>query len=144
MTPCSSALSASALKAAAASSTKKKDTSSSFDFRAEKKRKSALEEIMEVETTVLSPPCVCICSSSDSRCDAFLFVCLFVQMEEKKRKKQQPVRTDYWLQPNIVVKVVTKRLGEKYHKKKAVIMVTVLLFLFWVRARACLLLFLKC
>lgn len=45
-------------------------------------------------------------------------------MEEKKRKQQQPVRTDHWLQPNIVVKVVTKRLGDKYHKKKAVIMVT--------------------
>uniref|UniRef100_A0A3Q3WIP7 DNA/RNA-binding protein KIN17 n=1 Tax=Mola mola TaxID=94237 RepID=A0A3Q3WIP7_MOLML len=42
-------------------------------------------------------------------------------MEEKKKKRQQPVRTDYWLQPNIVVKVVTKRLGEKYHKKKAII-----------------------
>lgn len=44
-----------------------------------------------------------------------------MEMEEKKRKKQQSVRTDYWLQPNIVVKVVTKRLGEKYHKKKAVV-----------------------
>lgn len=44
-------------------------------------------------------------------------------MEEKKRKQQQPVRTDHWLQPNIVVKVVTKRLGDKYHKKKAIIMV---------------------
>lgn len=43
-------------------------------------------------------------------------------MEEKKKKKQS-ARTDYWLQPNIVVKVITKRLGEKYHKKKAVIMV---------------------
>lgn len=40
--------------------------------------------------------------------------------------KQQSVRTDYWLQPNIVVKVITKRLGEKYHKKKAVIMVRML------------------
>lgn len=38
-------------------------------------------------------------------------------------KKKQSVRTDYWLQPNIVVKVITKRLGEKYHKKKAVVMV---------------------
>lgn len=47
-------------------------------------------------------------------------------MEEQKKKKQQAVRTDYWLQPNIVVKVVTKRLGEKYHKKKAVVMVTML------------------
>lgn len=47
-------------------------------------------------------------------------------MEEKKRKKQEQQQTaqvDHWLQPNIVVKVVTKRLGEKYHKKKAVITV---------------------
>ncbi|KAK5849055.1 hypothetical protein PBY51_008729 [Eleginops maclovinus] len=44
-----------------------------------------------------------------------------MEMEEKKKKKES-VRLDYWLQPNIVVKVVTKRLGEKYHKKKAVIM----------------------
>lgn len=49
---------------------------------------------------------------------------LSAQMEE--RKKKQSVRTDHWLQPNIVVKVVTKRLGEKYHKKKAVVMVTIL------------------
>ncbi|XP_030006739.1 DNA/RNA-binding protein KIN17 [Sphaeramia orbicularis] len=41
---------------------------------------------------------------------------------EEKRKQQQSVRTDYWLQPNIVVKVVTTRLGERYHKKKAVVM----------------------
>ncbi|AWO98270.1 putative DNA/RNA-binding protein KIN17-like [Scophthalmus maximus] len=44
-----------------------------------------------------------------------------MEMEEKKKKKPS-VRTDNWLQTNIVVKVVTKRLGEKYHKKKAVIM----------------------
>ncbi|XP_020507284.1 DNA/RNA-binding protein KIN17 [Labrus bergylta] len=43
------------------------------------------------------------------------------EMEEKRRMKQS-VRTDYWLRPDIVVKVVTKRLGEKYHKKKAVVM----------------------
>lgn len=43
-----------------------------------------------------------------------------IEMEEKK--KQKSVRTDYWLQPNIIVKVVTKKLGEKYHKKKAVVM----------------------
>lgn len=47
-----------------------------------------------------------------------------VQMEE--RKKKQSSRTDYWLQPDIVVKVITKKLGEKYHKKKAVVTVTVL------------------
>ncbi|NXH09911.1 KIN17 protein, partial [Bucco capensis] len=52
----------------------------------EKKKKSALDEIMELE-------------------------------EEKKRT----ARTDYWLQPEIVVKIVTKKLGEKYHKKKAVV-----------------------
>lgn len=52
---CSSVLGASALKAAASSSTKRKDTSSSgLDSRAEKKKKSALEEIMEVGTTPLS------------------------------------------------------------------------------------------
>lgn len=45
-----------------------------------------------------------------------------IEMEEKKKKKQQSVQTDYWLQPNIIVKVVTKKLGEKYHKKKAVVM----------------------
>ncbi|XP_022063913.1 DNA/RNA-binding protein KIN17 [Acanthochromis polyacanthus] len=43
-----------------------------------------------------------------------------IEMEEKK--KQKSVRTDYWLQPNIIVKVITKKLGEKYHKKKAVVM----------------------
>lgn len=43
-----------------------------------------------------------------------------IEMEEEKKKKQS-VRTDYWLQPNIVVKVITKRLGERYHKKKAVV-----------------------
>uniref|UniRef100_A0A3Q0R0C3 DNA/RNA-binding protein KIN17 n=1 Tax=Amphilophus citrinellus TaxID=61819 RepID=A0A3Q0R0C3_AMPCI len=45
-----------------------------------------------------------------------------LKMEKKKQQQQQQsVRTDYWLQPNIIVKVITKRLGEKYHKKKAVI-----------------------
>ncbi|XP_047431763.1 DNA/RNA-binding protein KIN17 [Mugil cephalus] len=63
-------------------------------------------------------------SSSDSRGEKKKKSALeeIIEMEEKKKKKQQSVRTDYWLQPNIVVKVVTKRLGEKYHKKKAVIM----------------------
>lgn len=60
---------------------------------------------------------------------AVTFACF--QMEEKRRKQQQPVRTDYWLQPNIVVKVVTKKLGERYHKRKAVVMVTPPGFLFF-------------
>lgn len=65
---------------------------------------------------ILSSVCVCLS----------VLKVFFVQMEEKKKKNKQSVRTDYWLQPNIVVKVVTKRLGEKYHKKKAVVMVTML------------------
>ncbi|KAM5235048.1 DNA/RNA-binding protein KIN17 [Ctenodactylus gundi] len=52
----------------------------------EKKRRSALDEIMEME-------------------------------EEKKRT----ARTDYWLQPEIIVKIITKKLGEKYHKKKGIV-----------------------
>ncbi|XP_033845128.1 DNA/RNA-binding protein KIN17 [Periophthalmus magnuspinnatus] len=43
------------------------------------------------------------------------------EMEERRRQKHEPVKTDYWLQPNIIVKVVTKRLGDRYHKKKAVV-----------------------
>uniref|UniRef100_A0A4W6D538 DNA/RNA-binding protein KIN17 n=1 Tax=Lates calcarifer TaxID=8187 RepID=A0A4W6D538_LATCA len=60
-------------------------------------------------------------SSSDSRGEKKKKSALeeIIEMEEKKK---QSVRTDYWLQPNIVVKVITKRLGEKYHKKKAIIM----------------------
>ncbi|XP_067110159.1 DNA/RNA-binding protein KIN17 [Osmerus mordax] len=80
----SAALGPSALKAAAASG-KRKDVPSSSESR-DKKKKSALDEIME--------------------------------MEEQKKKS---VRMDYWLHKDIVVKIVTKRLGEKYHKKKGVI-----------------------
>uniref|UniRef100_A0A673IBB3 Kin17 DNA and RNA binding protein n=1 Tax=Sinocyclocheilus rhinocerous TaxID=307959 RepID=A0A673IBB3_9TELE len=47
-------------------------------------------------------------------------LCVF-QMEEQKKKS---VRSDNWIQANIVVKVITKNLGEKYYKKKAVIRVT--------------------
>ena len=32
-------------------------------------------------------------------------------------------RRDYWLTEDIVVKVITKKLGEKYYKKKAVVKV---------------------
>ncbi|NXF27307.1 KIN17 protein, partial [Rhodinocichla rosea] len=51
-----------------------------------KMKKSALDEIMELE-------------------------------EEKKRTS----RRDYWLQPDIIVRIVTKKLAGKYHKKKAVV-----------------------
>lgn len=50
----------------------------------------------------------------------YLQIVLF-QMEEKKKKS---VRSDNWIRPDIVVKVVTKRLGDKYYKKKAVIRVS--------------------
>lgn len=60
---------------------------------------------------------------------AVTFSCF--QMEERKKKQQQPVRTEYWLRPNIVVKVVTKKLGERYHKRKAVIMVTTVFYYSW-------------
>ncbi|NXO76059.1 KIN17 protein, partial [Sitta europaea] len=65
---------------------KRKEAAHSSDQPKEKKKKSALDEIMELE-------------------------------EEKKRTS----RRDYWLQPEIIVKIVTKKLGEKYHKKKAVV-----------------------
>uniref|UniRef100_A0A8C6YUF7 DNA/RNA-binding protein KIN17 n=1 Tax=Nothoprocta perdicaria TaxID=30464 RepID=A0A8C6YUF7_NOTPE len=65
---------------------KRKESSHTSGQSKEKKKKSALDEIMELE-------------------------------EEKKRT----ARTDYWLQPEIIVKIVTKKLGEKYHKKKAVV-----------------------
>ncbi|KAE8616613.1 hypothetical protein XENTR_v10008844 [Xenopus tropicalis] len=81
----SSSLVSNALKSAAVmGSVKRKDTSQVQPK--EKKKKSALDEIME--------------------------------MEEKKKKTE---RTDFWLQPEIVVKIVTKKLGEKYYKKKAVV-----------------------
>ncbi|XP_026779044.3 DNA/RNA-binding protein KIN17 [Pangasianodon hypophthalmus] len=79
----STSLGSNALKIAA--SGKRKDTSQGADSK-EKRKKSALDEIME--------------------------------MEEKKKKS---VRSDNWIRPDIVVKVITKRLGDKYYKKKAVI-----------------------
>ena len=41
--------------------------------------------------------------------------------EEAKRAKKESLRKENWLAKGIVVKVVHKRLGEKYHKKKAVV-----------------------
>ena len=38
-------------------------------------------------------------------------------MKEKRNRKE------HWLHDGIVVKVITKRLGDKYHKKKAVVKV---------------------
>lgn len=81
----SSSLASNALKSAAVTGpVKRKDPAQSQTK--EKKKRSALEEIIE--------------------------------MEEKKKKTE---RMDFWLQPEIVVKIITKKLGEKYHKKKAVV-----------------------
>lgn len=83
--PSSSSLASNALKSAAVTGpVKRKDPAQSQ--AKEKKKRSALEEIIE--------------------------------MEEKKKKTE---RMDFWLQPEIVVKIITKKLGEKYHKKKAVV-----------------------
>ncbi|XP_012680855.2 DNA/RNA-binding protein KIN17 [Clupea harengus] len=43
-----------------------------------------------------------------------------MEMEAEQQKKKM-VKLDHWLHTDIVVKIVTKRLGEKYFKKKGVI-----------------------
>ncbi|KAL2102609.1 hypothetical protein ACEWY4_001777 [Coilia grayii] len=79
-------LGANALRAS--SSAKRKDAPHTSESK-DKKKKSALDEIIE--------------------------------MEEQKKKKMAPVKLDYWLHTDIMVKIITKRLGEKYYKKKGVI-----------------------
>lgn len=81
----SSSLASNALKSAAVTGPVKRKDPAQGQAK-EKKKRSALEEIIE--------------------------------MEEKKKKTE---RMDFWLQPEIVVKIITKKLGEKYHKKKAVV-----------------------
>lgn len=41
--------------------------------------------------------------------------------EEQERIKAKKFRRDYWLTEGIVVKVITKSLGDKYYKKKGVV-----------------------
>ncbi|XP_044538275.1 DNA/RNA-binding protein KIN17-like [Gracilinanus agilis] len=41
-----------------------------------------------------------------------------MELEEQKKKS---ARTDDWLHPEITVKIITKKLGERYHKKKGVV-----------------------
>eukprot|EP00072_Mus_musculus_P031308 XP_006497428.1 PREDICTED: DNA/RNA-binding protein KIN17 isoform X1 [Mus musculus] len=43
------------------------------------------------------------------------------EIMELEEEKKRTARTDAWLQPGIVVKIITKKLGEKYHKKKGVV-----------------------
>jgi DNA/RNA-binding protein KIN17 len=83
----SSAFSEDSTKSSGARS-KKEDSSSGS---ASRKRKSALEEIREME-------------------------------ESKKLKKSgSSGKVDYWLNTGIVVKILTPKLGEKYYKKKGVV-----------------------
>ncbi len=42
-------------------------------------------------------------------------------MEEKSKEKQN--RKEYWLHEGIIVKIVTKRLGDNFYKKKGVVRV---------------------
>jgi len=77
---------------------RKKSKESASSSSSGRKRKSALDEIMEME-------------------------------EEEKKKKQKKLAdsssakmTDPWLMAGIVVKVVTPKLGEKYYRKKGVVM----------------------
>ncbi len=125
----STTLGPSALKAAP--SAKRKEASHSGDSK-DKKKKSALDEIIEACLFInafLLPIFVVtlVLYVHEIHADHAAFyqlrfnpLCVF-QMEEQKKKS---VRSDNWIQANIVVKVVTKRLGEKYYKKKAVIRVT--------------------
>uniref|UniRef100_A0A3Q2YM49 DNA/RNA-binding protein KIN17 n=1 Tax=Hippocampus comes TaxID=109280 RepID=A0A3Q2YM49_HIPCM len=84
----------------------------------ELKRESEEEALAKASSTKRKEPS----SASDSR-DKKRKSALeqIIEMEERKKQQQQPLKTDHWLQPNIVVKVVTKRLGDKYHRKKAVV-----------------------
>ncbi|KAG5672686.1 hypothetical protein PVAND_002796 [Polypedilum vanderplanki] len=42
-------------------------------------------------------------------------------MEQEERIKEKKNRKDHWLAEGIVVKIITKSLGEKYYKQKAVV-----------------------
>lgn len=42
-------------------------------------------------------------------------------LEEEEKRKEKKNRKDYWLSVGIVVKIITKSLGDKYYKKKGVI-----------------------
>lgn len=42
-------------------------------------------------------------------------------MREQEQKREQANRRAYWVTPDIVVKVMAKKLGDKYYKKKGVV-----------------------
>jgi DNA/RNA-binding protein KIN17 len=47
-------------------------------------------------------------------------------MEFEEQKKEKVNRKDYWLHEDIVVKVISKKLGDKYYKQKAYVKVCIL------------------
>jgi len=42
-------------------------------------------------------------------------------MAEEEKRKEKLNRKDNWLHKNIIVKIITNKLGEKYYKKKAIV-----------------------
>lgn len=76
----------------------KRPLETAFDFRKEKKHKSE--------------------SSSEFKKPSVLNELI----REEERKKEKANRKDYWLAEGIVVKLVTKSLGEKYYKEKGVVL----------------------
>ena len=50
-------------------------------------------------------------------------------LQDEEQVKEKKNRKDYWLHDGIVVKVLTKKLGDKYYKKKGFIQVRVFLIL---------------
>lgn len=81
-----------------------------------KEEKNALKEDIKSEPNTSSSVTSCSKSEGKRKHSALDDI---LKMEEKSREKQN--RRDYWLHKNIVIKIVTKKLGEKYHKKKAVV-----------------------
>ncbi|KAM5271576.1 LOW QUALITY PROTEIN: DNA/RNA-binding protein KIN17-like [Ctenodactylus gundi] len=46
---------------------------------------------------------------------------VFQETTETEEEKRRTTQTDYWLQPEIIVKIITKKLGEKLCKKKGIV-----------------------
>jgi len=86
---------------------------SSKDHRLEPPKK--LENILKKAVTVNKPYKDKSKPKRKSALDEIL------EEEEKKKKRIKSQRKENWLTEGIVVKIVTKKLGDKYYKKKAII-----------------------
>jgi len=87
---------------------------SNFDSKEESEKKPKLYPMAPPATTAKPS------TSSSNEKRKLSALDEIITMEEKKREKQN--RKDYWLHKNIVVKIATNKLGEKYYKKKAVVL----------------------